>query len=221
MTTTRHDRQPIGGSRPAARRRAFTLVEVMVVIMILAILLALVVGVGKTVMREVGRTKTKQIQDIVVAAINAYYDAQGTYPLEFSVAVPGRPLIVDPNFYGTGIGPTDGMHSGNLAARLRNAYLYSQLMGEPASAKKMQSLPPEAAYTTTKIVWGLPASANKFVRDGYDNDMDYRVSMGLGARPVLISPGPDGWLGQNDYLPSNSLYRDYDVDNIRSDGYGR
>ena len=61
---------------------------------------------------------------------------------------------------------------------------------------------------------------NKLIRDGYDNDMDYRAGAGLGGKPVIISPGPDGYFYRDNSGPGGSV-KDYDVDNIRSDGYGQ
>ena len=210
-----------GSGRPP---RGFTLIEVLVVILVLAILVALVVGTGKTVMIEIGRRKTAVTLDIVMNAVKAYQEARGFYPAE---GIPNASLIPaiiygDNTYYGTTgwwSGITGAFSQEQMAAKIRNAVLYDQLMAEPASARKMQFLPPEAVYSTTKWFFNPadinnPLPVSKVIRDGYDCDIDYRSSAGLGGRPVVISPGPNGY-----FFRDNN--KDYDVDNIRSDGQGR
>jgi prepilin-type N-terminal cleavage/methylation domain-containing protein len=210
----REDRtKPAGAHRGRwGGERGFTLIELLVVMMILGILVGLVVGVGRSVMIEMNRRRTIAIQDTILAAIRAYSDKhENVYPLADTTSFPV--VYNDPNFYGyigwfSGI--TASFQAANAAAKSRNANLWAQLMAEPASAKVLQGLPSEAVFTPTQYVLGQKG-VYKVFRDGFDFDMDYILSA-LG--PVLVSPGPDGYFSRT---PS----RDYDLDNIRSDGRGR
>jgi prepilin-type N-terminal cleavage/methylation domain-containing protein len=187
--------------------KGFTLIEIMVVILILAVLVALVVGISKTVSIEVARRRTVAIQGQLLAAIRAYTDAHNNTPPSDSLSTPPATPPAT-----SGYGSTD---PSMWAAQYRIADLYLQLAGEPASAKVLSSLPPEAVYTPTLPFRQSDVNKGKFklFRDGFDNDMDYRLS-GLGGRPVIISAGPDGHFGVVGGV-------DYDADNIQSDGRGQ
>ena len=60
--------------RPPAPRRAFTLVELMVVMFVMMVLVALAVGVSKYVMDRSARDQTIATQSILMAAIRACGD---------------------------------------------------------------------------------------------------------------------------------------------------
>lgn len=62
------------------RRKAFTLLELLAVMLILSILVGLVVGVTRYGTAQVYRTRTLVIMDIVGQAIHAYYDDTDAYP---------------------------------------------------------------------------------------------------------------------------------------------
>jgi prepilin-type N-terminal cleavage/methylation domain-containing protein len=192
---------PLGPRALAAARRGFTLIEVLVVILILGILMALVVGVGKSVMIEVARQKTISIQALLVRAIAAYEGAQGAMPTQLpDASLP--PKTSTPTDYGY------NKNADEWRAAIRISDLYTQLMAEPASQKIILGLPPESVYKPTVTFRSDNTGRYKLFRDGFDNDMDYRAA-GLGGRPVVISGGPDGHLGGA-----------FDNDNISSDGRG-
>lgn len=67
-------------SRPC--NGAFTMVEMLAVLMILTILVALAVGVGVIVMAETKRKQTIATQQIVIEALQAYHDNNNNYPPE-------------------------------------------------------------------------------------------------------------------------------------------
>jgi prepilin-type N-terminal cleavage/methylation domain-containing protein len=191
--TTRHN-------RPRTRRRGFTLIEILVVILILSVLVSLVVGVAKTVRIEVARRRTQSIQDQLVAAIHAYMETHNGAP-------PSDKLTSPIPAYSSGYGANGGGDPNLWAAQVRNADLYAQLISEPACLKFIQNLPPEAVYSPTLPFRGK-TGVYKVFRDGFDTDMDYRLT-GAGGSAVLISAGPDGHFGGP-----------YDSDNIYSDGRG-
>ncbi len=72
------------GELPVVRKRkssAFTLIELMVVLLILAIGVALVVGVGATVQETARSEETRNIQRVVLASLQTYYNAApNAYP---------------------------------------------------------------------------------------------------------------------------------------------
>lgn len=61
---------------------AFTMVEMLAVLTILTILVALAVGVGQHVIEEAKRKQTIATQEVVMQAIQAYYDNHNGYPPE-------------------------------------------------------------------------------------------------------------------------------------------
>ena len=59
---------------------AFTMVEMLAVLLILTILVALAAGVGQYVIEEAKRKETIATQEVVMQAIQAYYDNHNGYP---------------------------------------------------------------------------------------------------------------------------------------------
>lgn len=62
---------------------AFTMVEMLAVLMILTILVALAVGVGVTVMAETKRKQTIATQQVVMEALHAYHSNNNSYPPKY------------------------------------------------------------------------------------------------------------------------------------------
>ena len=74
-----------GGSRELVsplREKAFTLVEMLVVMLILSVCFALIVGISINVVRNSKDNETHYIQGIVLTALWAYHEANGTWPPE-------------------------------------------------------------------------------------------------------------------------------------------
>ncbi len=65
---------------PRPRRRGFTMIELMIVLMILSILVAMVVGIGNYVAEEQNRKQTRVYQEIILGAIDRYTHIHGSAP---------------------------------------------------------------------------------------------------------------------------------------------
>lgn len=68
---------------PAVSRRqskAFTLIELLAVMLVIGILVTIVVGVASQVTRKQAQADTKQTMVIVMQAIDVYYEEYGAYP---------------------------------------------------------------------------------------------------------------------------------------------
>ncbi len=62
------------------RAGGFTLIELLLVMFVMAVLVALVVGVGTHVIEEGRKTETRDRQNRMLAAIDAYYKVMGKVP---------------------------------------------------------------------------------------------------------------------------------------------
>jgi len=178
--TGNRDRPNRTGRRghPGRARGGFTLIELMVAIFIISILIALVIGVGKYVYDESARRETESMQAIAMNAVEKFHEIANQYP---------RDSIGDPP------------HTESLAALLHD------LRGEP-----IENIP-ESTSMRIKEVCGqilLEIPSDYFdgttIKDAWGKQMDYKADGGLGGKPVLISPGPDGDMNTEE-------------DNIRSD----
>ena len=63
-------------------KRAFTLVEILIVISILSILVALVVSVSKYVFNNARRDNTYSAQKIIMEAVHVFYEENQEYPMD-------------------------------------------------------------------------------------------------------------------------------------------
>ncbi|MBN1553927.1 MAG: type II secretion system protein [Phycisphaerae bacterium] len=73
-------RLPQSAIPKAQVRTAFTLVEMLIVLLIVALGFLLVVGVGSTVQADARARQTRHTQAVVLAALEAYHDARHNYP---------------------------------------------------------------------------------------------------------------------------------------------
>lgn len=80
------------GRPQGAARRAFTLVELVVVMGILAILVTLVVGAIKGIQTTVAAESTRELLSALDGALQRYYQDWGAYP--FNVTMPGDPILM-------------------------------------------------------------------------------------------------------------------------------
>ncbi len=76
--TDRHQRRI--GPHQAAPARAFTLVEMMAVILVISIVVAVVVGVAGNAISKAAEEKTKESMAVIMTAVDAYHDAKGVWP---------------------------------------------------------------------------------------------------------------------------------------------
>ena len=77
-----NDIRPRQAATPPHRRGrgAFTLVEMLAVILVIGIIVAVVVGVAGIAIAKAAGAETRQTMTAVMGAIQAYYDARGAYP---------------------------------------------------------------------------------------------------------------------------------------------
>lgn len=168
------------------RHPAFTMVELLVVLLILTSLAAMVIGVGRILSRQQERRLTATYQDIILGAIQKYADLTGGVPSndEIKVEAPSEMTPTQAGIY------------------VRSATLYLDLAGESDCEDQLTKLPQGA------ILMGQMGQPAAFV-DAYGNYMDYRDSGAYGG-PLLISGGPDGYIGAE-------YGAQYATDDIRSD----
>lgn len=178
------------------RRPAFTMVELLVVMLILTSLAAMVVGVGWILSQQQERRLTVVYQDIILGAIQTYANLTGGVP-----ANPG-----DPGPGGTygeiSVQRPPDMTDTQWNIYARSAILYMDLIKERECVNQLAKLPQGAVLMG---VLGQPAA---FV-DAYGHYMDYRDNRACGG-PLLISGGPDGYIG-------DEYGAQYAADDIRSD----
>ena len=164
----RHDR-PAGRRGP---REGFTLVELLLVMFVMSVLVALVVGVGRYVIRQGREQETLGNQDRLIAAVDAFRKVLGKYPMH------------DPN--GTG----------------RIDYLMEQLNGDANTLQLAfrdmsfsEDLREEIREATESYL-GLGGEGSVFESDAWGHEMLYYRDRGAGGKPLIISAGPDGDFGE-------------------------
>jgi len=189
----RRARQP----RPTRRRQAFTLIELLAVLMIMMIVVALVVSVAGSIRDMAKKAATVASQEILIEAINAYYDAAHEYP-------PDRDLSLHLDTVSGYDFPRDsgivllqyltGKHCYNKDGIVTTDLSISGGAPIKAAMERLRHLPPDAL-----------GPSDMAVKDAWRKDMRYEESGGLGDKPVIISAGPD-----HDFSTPE--------DNVRSDG---
>lgn len=216
--------------RPGGRVAGFTLVEMLVVIFILVLLVGLIVGVSKWISQESWKKQTVAWQGTIMDAVETYYQVKHVYPRELQPEEIGyrpppntdtSPNAPQPWMAGSAKPEQDDLIAWRVYCRGHN--LYVQLMAVPQSAAKLMALPSDAINKTYRLFVdpSAPTDASKYTSkptdvfsDALGNGMDYRERAGIGGRPVIISPGPDGNFGNSD----NGWNAQFLKDNIRSDG---
>ena len=180
-------------------RSAFSLLEILVVIVIISILLT--IGVGAMVFAKAHAKKQNTIatMKIVMNAIDAFYEEEQYYP--------GGALL-PPNRYRY----SDGLHGALFDIT------YEERAGKPPS----HNCEYEPESIGKEKLTDLDQDVFKFVRvprpgendrvvpafsDGYGKVMLYASDAGLGGTPVLISAGNDGKFG-----PGIIYYHEYKKD---------
>lgn len=151
------------------RRGAFTLIELLAVMLILAVLLALIVSITPYVRNAAAVKKTKVSLKIVGSALDVYFDAKGKYPDDRNPEEPVPPRI-------------DSSLSTPIIVQLMNI-----LANHPKTRHIVGALPKDA--------WG---GKDHVLLDGWGMAVSYSWEAGIGKKPVLISAGPDGAMVGND-----------------------
>jgi len=223
-TTTRN-------ARRAAR--AFTLIEMMVVIFILGVLVAMIVAVSSYVMDEAARRETESTQAMVLNIIDAFRDEFEKYPPDNLDQTdsddPGAGATPDP------LSPLALMVAlrGGVDAHETDDYaenLYRYLYGENTAPNDAQcaALAARVKRITNDRLMQLPEDAiepwdrpgetwhEPVFKDGWGIAMRYSRDGGMGNRPVVISAGADHRFGWDDEGFDDDESKT--TDNIRSDG---
>jgi prepilin-type N-terminal cleavage/methylation domain-containing protein len=177
-------------TRTTDTRRAFTLVELMVVMLILSALAALAIKVGKHLTEESARKETVSRQNVLMRGIQKHFDIYGEFPASAKNVgeVPGN--IVRPEEMTNDI---------EFLIYARSNQLVEALAKDKQTEIYLRDLP----NTVKQGDMNNPGA----VIDAYGRFMDYHETGGLGDSPVIISAGPDGYIGG-----------EHAEDDIRSDG---
>jgi prepilin-type N-terminal cleavage/methylation domain-containing protein len=159
--------------------RAFTLIEILVVMTLIAILMGIGYPAFTSVMEQARKTQAKNEEQQIVAAVNAFYTDYGKYPL----------VTADTTITGTST-PTNGdlFFSLRAVAQGANAPVNGVPAVNPRSivfiqppVSKDQTTPRSGINTTNGIwydPWGKPY--NVMIDGGYDNQL---------ANPYADAPG--------------------------------
>jgi prepilin-type N-terminal cleavage/methylation domain-containing protein len=178
-------------------RKAFTLIEIMVVVFIIVVLLGIIVGVSRYVSEETARKQTEATQRQVMVLVDNFQEAFGKPPADTDP--PGGTYDEDASIRAlmTWLQPWDNMKREFRLTAQDYAYLYP---GAPADATRLKQLGTKIQSVTSQGLQQLTKSAYNpdvlqgaplELRDGWDNAMRYERAGGMGGRPVLISAGPD------------------------------
>lgn len=178
-------------------RMAFTMVELLVVLLILTALVTMVIGVGKYLSQEQDRKLTEMYQTMIMTAIRKHYDLTGTVPANPPPLAPGE--TYDPALIG--VSRPDGMTNTQWEIYARNALMYDALESQTECIAIISKLP-DNVILRGQLASGQPPA----FLDAYGKYMDYLEKGGYGG-PLLISGGPDGYMGG-----------EHVADDIRSDG---
>jgi len=130
---------------------------------------------------ESARRETESMQAIAMNAVEAFYGIVGEYPPD-SISTP----------------PAEGLA----------ALLYCLRGGDEGGIEDLKL--PESTCIRIKEVCGqilLEIPSDYFdgttIKDAWGKQMDYKADGGLGGKPVLISPGPDGDMNTEDDIRSD------------------
>ncbi len=184
---------------------AFTLVELLVVIGILAVLASLITGVTVYVMDKANREQTLSNQQVIINAIDRFYEIMGEYP-------------PDDNDTENKLDVIENQGGINNKGYLLICFLTTGRLNPDLSAStfsnRLRGRIPKIRKATAAVLLELPVDslADAGFRDAYGNIMWYEMAGGLGGTPVVISAGPDG----KGYWQPGGTPAD-DEDNIRSD----
>ena len=174
--------------RRAPGRRAFTLVEMLVVVFVIAILVTIVVGVSKVVISRAAKDRTIINMKVILGAVDAYHELTGSYPSN-------PDWVRDPATFPVPVKPAVGWTDRDWVAYQRGKHLYGQLDAIPQAQAKLSPLGKDAI---------LSISGSSVFVDGFRKYMAYFRDQGAGGTPLVVSAGADGDFGTPE-------------DNIRSD----
>jgi prepilin-type N-terminal cleavage/methylation domain-containing protein len=205
--------------RTGKRQAGFTLVELLIVLAVMAILIVTVLVAGKAVRVQAQCRLAASTIDILIAALEQYYEFSGEFPL--SCEGFGQAALAE-TLGGTGATITDGTYHSDFAS---GSALYYYLSQTPGSRRIINSISPSLVTAQGFNGVGLiltPASGETVdlfrVIDPWGKTLWYRYEAGqnfpvlssAGPDKILSSPGPDKIVGTSDDITS--------VDDITSKG---
>ncbi len=185
------------------RKAAFTLMELLLVLVIIVILVGLAFPVFQGVLERAKKLQAKNDLTQIVTAVNAYYTEYGKYP-----------LVTADTIYGPG-----GTSSADLFYSLRAVALGANALAAVNPRTIVFISPPDAKNPANPRSgigsdgqfydpWGTPYAIE--IDGNYDNQITnpYGASGGAGASPlyqgvIAWSLGKDGKLGNN----GDNLYK--------------
>jgi len=190
------------GDSPRTRAKAFTLVELMVVMFIMSVVAALVVGVSWYVIQQGRKSETRDKQRKLVEAINAYRKVTGHVPdIDYGPDLANSDTATPPRYKDK---------SRLMLALIQILWGYSR----PSTYTSNIGSPDynSAEYKATRP-W-LGSGAMSLTSDAYGNTMLYLKNRGFGGTPRIVSAGPDKMFGDEIGLANPAQYQS---DNIYSD----
>jgi prepilin-type N-terminal cleavage/methylation domain-containing protein len=179
--------------------RAFTLIEILVVMTLIAILVGIGVPAFTSVMEQARKTQAKNEEQQIVAAVNAYYTEYGKYPLVTADAIANN---------------GDLFYSLRAVALGANALVNGVPAVNPRSivfiqppVSKDQTTPRSGIKTSNSIwydPWGSPYNVE--IDGNYDNTLANPYTDQPGGQPlnngvIVWSFGKNGALGGGPAAP--------------------
>lgn len=186
--------------RIRATGRAFTLIEMMIVIALIGILVALVVGVGGAVQGKAAELETRAVLKAIQGAIETYTDTYGSPPAQ---AVDWT--TSDGENLRNETGTTPSGHIRGL--RANTGVLVAQLRRDNKARQQLEELSKDL-FVTSRFspdpVDDPDAMVElTYILDPFGTEVDYQANGGVGGTPVLISAGPNRLWGDGDDVRSD------------------
>jgi prepilin-type N-terminal cleavage/methylation domain-containing protein len=180
---------------------AFTLIELMVVIMIMLIVVGLIIGVAHYINQAAARKSTMAAEAIILQAVNTFNDDTGALPAATvsSSILPSNNLG---DYYVSGVGGAGGGPGWPIPEAVRNMALVQALNTDPGAKAVMEKLQPanigswalNSGSTCQGHAYTTCPSGPVFI-DGFGTPFDYQSAGSISGGPVIISAGADQMFG--------------------------
>jgi len=197
---------------------AFTLIELMVVIMIMLIVVGLIIGVAHYINQDAAKKSTVAAEVLILQAVNTFNDDTGAPPVQ--AAVPTNTLS---NYWVSSVGNAAGGPGWPIPQAIRNMALVQALNSDPGAKAVVEKLQSSnigswslnSGSTCNGFPYTTCPTGPVFI-DGFGTPFDYQSGLlntdgctpgSIGGGPVIISAGPDKMFGTWNGV----------VDDIRSD----
>ncbi len=157
--------------------RAFTLIEILVVMTLIAILVGIGVPAFTSVMEQARKTQAKNEEQQIVAAVNAFYTDYGKYPLVTAdTTIKGTSTPSNSDLFFTLRGVSGGANAAN-AVNTR-AIVFIQPPASKDQTNPRSGIKTSTTDSTWYDPWGKPY--NVMIDGNYDNTL---------ANPYADNPG--------------------------------